>query len=134
MTRSSSDSASRSTTGTGPYVSTACRQARSPVWTSPPPPAPSTEHPRASAGSDRSSICIAVLRVGVGVVTAGVLGGDVAGAQVAAHGLGVALRGIAEPASAAGVQVDAGAPRDPHARGLGMPRAGAVGQLQLQPV
>src|SRR5205807_7990291 len=46
----SSGSSSRSRSGTGPCSSTACRDISRPVSGSPPPPVPSTAHPRARSG------------------------------------------------------------------------------------
>ena len=59
MRRASSGSSSRSTSGTGPWSSTAWSDARSPISVSPPPPAPRIAHPRASAGSVEASSCMA---------------------------------------------------------------------------
>ena len=50
MISSSSPRSSRSTTGTGPWSSTACRAMSRPKRVSPPPPADRIAHPRANAG------------------------------------------------------------------------------------
>ena len=55
MTRASPGSSSRSTRGTGPKSSVACRACSSPRYGSPPPPAPSTAQPRARARKESGS-------------------------------------------------------------------------------
>src|SRR5579875_1295159 len=132
MIRSSSSRASRSTTGTGPWVSTAWRQASRPVYTSPPPPAPSTEQPRASAGRVSASISIAILQWHVGIVGAGVLRGDVPGTEIGEDRVRGTLRSVPEAASATGVQVDSCPRGDPQPRRLRVARAGAVRKLELE--